>query len=1007
MPSPLKPLGFDIPGSQPVGTNVPQQLPQPDSTTLQVLSQTSQRFDQSLQASTQAAQQIAQSTAGMYQAAAQGSQAIAESSIRLAQANANRAAQNAETVGNLGQTVMRVASQYAERQVKMQEQLQAAQEAAAVQELEALRVEWIQNGKLDKDGVGAYQDVLTSTIGKYNIPPKSITELTQRYYSPALDYAQKAEANRQDAIKDAAQQQRRVTHGQFQAKLSNSLAALAAYTPGSDEARLEDHISFVRKSITELMGNEEIPLGDRLSAVADALEVTNKTLMGRRVEILEFNDLVSGTREVRQKEAELMREVVAGRMSASQYNAEVSQIAMERGLKDFKVTDPYKDLETTYNILNTSQNIVKIQNETYTEGLNAIPVDIDTIAALATEYVLSPGAWGAVRNLEPKDLDRNGREAVKIKNEWDTYVKDERPQLAIDIQRGETRKIGLKSDYERWYIEARRSAEQNQQVQTPSKILESLRGFAPEIAQQFTGKPLTVQDVEVIAGAYSSEIAAITQEQTILRGKLTNRDSYFGQYGLSTDMNTVRANNQARKKALRERESRLQQLQLEKLKMPQIPGAQPNFNGAALPRKPLAKGNYAGKTITFPFEASVAATLRVEQGQMYGDGRKNSDGSYRSHQGLDFAVPTGTKTLALVPGKIINVRTNYGGYGTTVEMLGDDGHKYFYAHNSRILAQKGQRVNAGDAIALTGNTGVGSGPHLHLEVTDPNGKIINPLAHLASRDFTAPPQPLSAGSSRPTGAPPAIPAGAIPMGKNTFLHNGKVIKLSYGFNTPTTKESPARYSTAAPIRNSYAGQKTGGGAHDANHGYAILANDQKFASQLNAIARKHGIEPEWLADVMAHETDNTFDPQIPNYDGSGHYGLIQFGPDALKDLGVTKEQLLAMPRLQQLTLVDKYLTLQTRYSGVDKIKTPAELAAAVFMGGGGLAELRRTGRIGGELAEYLSKMGRFAGRRYDSSANRRNRVSTVIHDRPAVACSLCANMQASSFFPHESQEFNA
>ncbi|ABI33177.1 peptidase [Phormidium phage Pf-WMP4] len=1008
MPSPLKPLGFDIPQSMGVQPNVPQQLPQPDNTALQVLGQASQRFDQTLQLSTQTAQQTAQSTASMMQAATQTSQSIAETSMQEAKARANRSAANAQSFNNLGETVMRVAGQYAERQAKMQEQLQAAQEAAAVKDLEAARVDWIQNGRLDKEGTSAYQDALASTIGKYNLPPKVITDLTQRYFSPALDYAKQVESNRQEAIKDAAVQQRRVNSQRVMNKLSTSLAYLSADTPNADPAKTQEVMGNVMKDIDAVLSDETMSWGDRLYSVGTALETTREALLKRNISILEFNNVLEGFQAVRQLEAELAPQVRSGAMADSEYKGRITQEALQRGLKNYSPTDPQSDLKTTYEILNTTQGIQKIQQDSYLEGLNAIPVNDDTIAALATEYVLSPGAWGAARNLKPEELDRNGREAVKITGEWFDYSQKERPELAIQIQRLDTRARGLQSDFDRWYVEARRSAQQNQQVQSPSKILEQLRGFSPDLAQQLTGKPLSLADVEAVATAYGRERDGVVNEMNRVVEQLRNRDTYFLRYGLSTDVERVKAENAKRKQALREREAQMQKLQLEKLKMPQQPGSEPNFNGAALPRKALAKRKYGGQNITMPFEASVAATIYDLDHDTQGFGARR-DGGARKHQGLDFGVPIGTRALSLVSGKVINVTGNIDGYGINMEVLGDDGNKYFYAHLSKVLAQKNQRVDAGSVIALTGNTHGRRGssdPHLHLEVTDANGRIIDPLGHLASRDFARAPQPRSAGSSRPGDAQPVIPAGAIPMGRNTFLHNGKVIRLNYGLNTaPNVKTTPANYSTAAPIRNSYAGGKTGDKRPDANHGYAILANDRQFATQLNRLASKWNIEPEWLADLIAHETDNTFDPTIPNYEGSGHYGLIQFGPAVLQDLGLSLDQLKGMSRVQQLGVVDRYIKLQLGYAGLKDIRSPEELAAVVFMGGQGLADLRRTGKIGGELAEYLSKMGRFAGRQYDSSANRRRRASTVIHDRLTASCSVCANMLSDSFFPHEAQLF--
>ena len=57
-----------------------------------------------------------------------------------------------------------------------------------------------------------------------------------------------------------------------------------------------------------------------------------------------------------------------------------------------------------------------------------------------------------------------------------------------------------------------------------------------------------------------------------------------------------------------------------------------------------------------------------------------------------------------------------------------NGLSTLYGHNSRLLAQVGQTVEAGDIISLSGSTGRSTGPHLHFEVTE-NGVRVNPLSH--------------------------------------------------------------------------------------------------------------------------------------------------------------------------------------------------------------------------------------------------------------------------------------
>jgi murein DD-endopeptidase MepM/ murein hydrolase activator NlpD len=65
-----------------------------------------------------------------------------------------------------------------------------------------------------------------------------------------------------------------------------------------------------------------------------------------------------------------------------------------------------------------------------------------------------------------------------------------------------------------------------------------------------------------------------------------------------------------------------------------------------------------------------------------------------------------------------------------VVIRGDDGYQYDYWHGSRVIADHGQRVAAGQLIMLLGNTGHSTGPHLHFGITRPGGGKICPQSLL-------------------------------------------------------------------------------------------------------------------------------------------------------------------------------------------------------------------------------------------------------------------------------------
>ncbi|MEV0689675.1 M23 family metallopeptidase [Streptomyces sp. NPDC050388] len=106
------------------------------------------------------------------------------------------------------------------------------------------------------------------------------------------------------------------------------------------------------------------------------------------------------------------------------------------------------------------------------------------------------------------------------------------------------------------------------------------------------------------------------------------------------------------------------------------------------------------------------------------------------HSGQDYAVPTGTPVHATNSGTVVKAGGNGAGdgsaYGNAVVIKHGNGMYSQYAHLSSVNVQVGQAVETGQQIALSGNTGNSSGPHLHFEIrTTPNyGSAIDPAQFL-------------------------------------------------------------------------------------------------------------------------------------------------------------------------------------------------------------------------------------------------------------------------------------
>lgn len=127
---------------------------------------------------------------------------------------------------------------------------------------------------------------------------------------------------------------------------------------------------------------------------------------------------------------------------------------------------------------------------------------------------------------------------------------------------------------------------------------------------------------------------------------------------------------------------------------------------------------------------------------------------WRSHNGTDFAAPSGTPVMASSDGQVQFVG-NQNGYGKTIILKHRDGYSTLYAHLNGFTRglKPGQRIRQGDAIGFVGMTGWATGPHLHYEIRinnkphDPMKIALPPLKPLKGKqlaDFRSTAEPMLA-----------------------------------------------------------------------------------------------------------------------------------------------------------------------------------------------------------------------------------------------------------------------
>lgn len=136
--------------------------------------------------------------------------------------------------------------------------------------------------------------------------------------------------------------------------------------------------------------------------------------------------------------------------------------------------------------------------------------------------------------------------------------------------------------------------------------------------------------------------------------------------------------------------------------------------------------DFEGRSLRGAFLRTALKFSRISS--TFGKRKHPIHGNWRSHNGVDYAAPTGTPIHATADGTIDFVG-NQRGYGKTIILKHHGKYSTLYAHQSRFASglKKGAKVNQGDLIGYVGSTGWATGPHLHYEFRI-NNKPVDPLS---------------------------------------------------------------------------------------------------------------------------------------------------------------------------------------------------------------------------------------------------------------------------------------
>jgi len=576
------------------------------------------------------------------------------------------------------------------------------------------------------------------------------------------------------------------------------------------------------------------------------------------------------------------------------------------------------------------------------------------------------------------------------------------------------------------------------------ELLNQLQQNAPElygiVISKIT-KPNEEIDMKALDQALTLEQNAITQVQNaIIQQANSKRQELRARYPHLEQAGLLRPKNEINEIAKRNREQYQKELdnatkyineQQQRLLLPAPYGIQPNFDGSSTyapdvdergrvriaPRARLQQLQVDGTTIISPVQAGAYAPVTNAFGAPRPGGRR--------HAGVDFGVDGNEKAVALVSGIAYVGKAD--GYGDFVDIIGDNGYIYRYAHQG-ALVKTGQRVKAGQPISYSNNSGINvGGPHLHFEVRksyslDNKGNykpsfgwdgVVDPIDHLKK---------LSVGDSNVVSPRVNVafarthphlkaPTQAFVVNQGAFQAN-----QFQAINSPPVPAQSA-FSAQKPLRKTVMPFTRGNNiTYDYNnhYNYAILKNKPNWRRALVDTAKILQIPAEWLADIIQQECGWN----ISKRHGGRITGIIGFDDPTAASKSFE----------EQLRMVVDYYKKAGWFEVLKKKGPNASVADFWILTRAGTVPLRSLGGknmrqyiidggdpfklkmndLGTTFGYELTLLGKWAGRKYSipgaGSTNSFERQSRnkAIEENFVSNCPICeALRQSGSFVPHQ------
>ncbi|PNE38546.1 M23 family metallopeptidase [Streptomyces noursei] len=229
--------------------------------------------------------------------------------------------------------------------------------------------------------------------------------------------------------------------------------------------------------------------------------------------------------------------------------------------------------------------------------------------------------------------------------------------------------------------------------------------------------------------AASGVVASVASPALAATGEAAHHDTGLQQAVVMGDELAVRIEAQAdAQQAAAEATAARAKAEAEALRLAEVAKKKADEERAAKVRAAREAERKRLNTFVAPVTGSYVSTAYKASSGLWSSG---------SHTGIDFHAASGTSVHAVGSGTV--VEAGWGGaYGNNIVIKMNDGTYTQYGHLSSIGVTVGQTVTPGQQIALSGNTGNTTGPHLHFEArTGPDyGSDIDPVAYLRAHGVT-------------------------------------------------------------------------------------------------------------------------------------------------------------------------------------------------------------------------------------------------------------------------------